>query len=209
VARNLGYQFLDTGAMYRALTWMALKLGLDPEDEASMARLAANTVIEVTSPPPGSGGSQDIERCHVCVGGENATPHLRTPEVEANVSLVSRVAGVRREMVRLQRLLAQKGAIVMAGRDIGTAVLPDADLKVYLDASREERARRRQRQLAAKRAAPSLESVLADLERRDAIDSTRAVSPLRAAADAVVINTDGLSLDEVVEKVMSLVEART
>ena len=208
-ARKLGYQFLDTGAMYRALTWMALKLGLDPEDEESMAQLAVDTVIEVASPPPGSGGPQGVERCHVCVGGEDATPHLRTPEVEANVSLVSRVAGVRREMVRLQRLLAQGGPIVMAGRDIGTVVLPDADLKVYLDASREERARRRRRQLATNGAAPSLESVRADLEKRDAIDSTRAVSPLRPAADAVVINTDGLSLEEVVEKVMSLVEART
>jgi cytidylate kinase len=202
VARRLGYLFLDTGAMYRALTWLALRRGLDPEDEEAMARLAAETTMEVSQPPPGSG-----DRGRVHVDGEDATPHLRTPEVEASVSLVSRVPGVRKALVRIQRRLAQRGPTVMAGRDIGTAVLPHADLKVYLDASREERARRRRQQLALKGPGPSLESVLADLEKRDVIDSSRSVSPLRPAADAVIINTDGLSLEEVVERVLSLVEA--
>jgi len=208
VARRLGYLFLDTGAMYRALTWLALQRGLDPEDEEAIARLAAETVMEVSQPPPGSGDPRGSERCRVCVDGEDATPHLRTPEVEASVSLVSRVPAVRRELVRMQRRLAQRGPTVMAGRDIGTAVLPDADLKVYLDASREERARRRRQQLALRGLAPSFEGVLADLEKRDAIDSSRSVSPLRPAADAVIIKTDGLSLEEVVERVLSLVEAR-
>jgi cytidylate kinase len=208
VACRLGYFFLDTGAMYRALTWLALQRGLDPEDEEAMARLAAATAMEVSQPPPKSGGPHGRERCRVRVDGQDATPYLRTPEVEASVSLVSRVAAVRRELVRIQRRLAQRGPTVMAGRDIGTAVLPDADLKVYLDASREERARRRRQQLALGGTAPSFESVLADLEKRDAIDSSRSVSPLRAAADAVIIKTDGLSLEEVVERVLSLVEAR-
>jgi len=203
VARRLGYLFLDTGAMYRALTWLALRRRLDPEDEEAIARLAAETTMEVSQPPPGSG-----ERWRVRIDGEDATPHLRTPEVEASVSLVSRVPAVRRALVRIQRRLAQRGPTVMAGRDIGTAVLPHADLKVYLDASREERARRRRQQLALKGPIPSFESVLADLEKRDAIDSSRSVSPLRPAADAVIINTDGLSLEEVVERVLSLVEAR-
>jgi len=202
VARRLGYLFLDTGAMYRALTWLALRRGLDPEDEEAMARLAAETTMEVSQPPPGSG-----EHWRVRVDGEDATPHLRTPEVEGSVSLVSRVPAVRKALVRLQRRLAQRGPTVMAGRDIGTAVLPHADLKVYLDASREERARRRRQQVALKGPGPSLESVLADLERRDVIDSSRSVSPLRPAEDAVIINTDGLSLEEVVERVLSLVEA--
>jgi cytidylate kinase len=202
VARRLGYLFLDTGAMYRALTWLALRRGLDPEDEEAIARLATETTMEVSEPPPGSG-----ERCRVHVDGEDATSHLRTPEVEASVSLVSRVPAVRKALVRIQRRLAQRGPTVMAGRDIGTAVLPHADLKVYLDASREERARRRRQQLALKEPVPSFESVLADLEKRDAIDSSRSVSPLRPAADAVIINTDGLSLEEVVERVLSLVEA--
>jgi cytidylate kinase len=117
--------------MYRALTWLALQRGLDPEDEEAMDRLATETRMEVSPPAPGSS-----ERSRVRVDGEDATPHLRTPEVEASVSLVSRVPAVRRELVRVQRQLAQGGPTVMAGRDIGTAVLPDADLKVYLDASR-------------------------------------------------------------------------
>jgi cytidylate kinase len=208
VAYRLGYLFLDTGAMYRALTWLALQRGLDPEDEEAMARLAAATAMEVSQPLPGSGGAQGRECCRVRVDGQDATPYLRTPEVEASVSLVSRVAAVRRELVRIQRRLAQRGPTVMAGRDIGTAVLPDADLKVYLDASREERARRRRQQLALGGTPPSFESVLADLEKRDAIDSSRSVSPLRPAADAVIIKTDGLGLEEVVERVLSLVEAR-
>ena len=192
--------------MYRALTWLALRRELDPEDEEAIARLAADTTMEVSQPPPGSGEPQGSERCRV--DGEDATPYLRTPEVEASVSLVSRVPAVRRVLVRIQRRLGQRGPTVMVGRDIGTAVLPDADLKVYLDASREERARRRRRQLALGGPAPSFESVLADLDRRDAIDSSRQVSPLRPAADAVIIKTDGLSLEEVVERVLSLVEAR-
>lgn len=190
--------------MYRALTWQALQRRLDPEDEEAMDRLAAGTRMEVSPPPPGSS-----ERCCVRVDGEDATSHLRTPEVEASVSLVSRVPAVRRELVSIQRRLAQGGPTVMAGRDIGTVVLPDADLKVYLDASREERARRRRQQLALKGLAPPFESVLADLEKRDDMDSTRSVSPLRPAPDAIVINTDGLSLEEVVERVLSLVEARS
>ena len=189
--------------MYRALTWAALERRLDPEDEEAMARLAVETVMDVTLPTRGSRG-----RGCVRVDGEDATPHLRTPAVEASVSLVSRVPEVRRRMVRLQQRLAYGRSTVMAGRDIGTVVLPDADLKVYLEASREERARRRCRQLAEKGSPASFESVLEDLDRRDRLDSTRAVSPLRPAADAVIINTDGLSLEEVVEKVLSLVEAR-
>lgn len=160
--------------------------------------------MEVIPPPLGSD-----EQCRVRVDGEDAAPHLRAPEVEASVSQVSRVPAVRRELVRIQRQLAQGGPTVMAGRDIGTTVLPDADLKVYLDASRGERARRRRQQLALKGPAPSLESVLADLEGRDLIDSTRSVSPLRTAPDAIVVNTDGLSLEDTVERVLSLVEARS
>lgn len=202
MARRLGYQFLDTGAMYRALTWAALNRRLDPEDEEAMGRLAAETVMDVTPPAPGSGG-----RGRVRVDGEDATPHLRTPAVEASVSLVSRVPEVRRRMVSLQQRLARGKPTVMAGRDIGTVVLPDADLKVYLDASRGERARRRCRQLAEKGSPASFESVLEDLDRRDRLDSSRSVSPLRPAADAIIINTDGLSLEKVVTKILSLVEA--
>ncbi len=187
--------------MYRALTWFVLRGGLDPENEEAAARLAREVRMEI-GPPPADGS----EFCSVRVDGLDATPFLRSPEVENAVSLVSRVPGVREAMVQLQRQVAGGAPIVMAGRDIGTTVLPDAELKVYLDASREERARRRQRQAAISGASPPLEQVLADLDRRDAIDSGREASPLRPAADAAVINTDGLSLEEVVEKVLSLVE---
>lgn len=204
VARRLGYLFIDTGAMYRALTWLALQRRLDPDDEDAMDRLAAGTSMVVTPPRPGT-----TEQCRVRVDGEDATPHLRTPEVEASVSLVSRVPVVREALVRNQRELARGQPTVMAGRDIGTVVLPEADLKVYLEASRDERAHRRRKQLALKGEMPSFEGVLADLERRDAIDSTRPVSPMRPAADAIVISTDGLTLEEVVEKVLSLAERRS
>jgi cytidylate kinase len=199
VASRLGYWFLDTGAMYRALTWWALEKGLNPLDEEAMARLARETRMSVDAAPAESG-----EHSGVRVNGRDATPFLRTPSVEANVSFVSRVPGVRQAMVALQRRLASGRALVMAGRDIGTAVLPDADLKVYLDASRRERGRRRQEQLALRGEKVSLGRVLEDLARRDAIDSGRETSPLRQADDAVVINTEGLSLEETVERVLAV-----
>jgi cytidylate kinase len=141
----------------------------------------------------------------VLVDGADATPHLRDPDVEANVSLVSRVPGVRQALVRLQRGLAKQGAVVMAGRDIGTVVLPDAGLKVYLDASREVRARRRAQQIVESGGIePDVATVIVDLERRDRIDSSRQTSPLTAARDAVIINTDDLGIDEVVERIVEL-----
>jgi cytidylate kinase len=140
----------------------------------------------------------------VLVDGEDATPHLRDADVEANVSLVSRVPGVRRALVLIQRELAAAGGVVMAGRDIGTVVLPDADCKIYLDASREVRAARRQRQIADAGGEADYNALLADLERRDGIDSSRETSPLTAAPGAVIINTDSLSIDEVVDRIVEL-----
>ncbi len=202
VAARLGYPFLDTGAMYRAITWATLHRGIDLSDEEALSELAKSVRIDVGPPAPGS-----IEACTITVDGEDVTGELRRPEVESAVSLVSRVAGVREALVRAQRELAPtKVGVVMAGRDIGTVVLPNADLKVYLDASVEERARRRYEELLALGQNVTLEMVLEDLRRRDRIDSQRPVSPLRAAPDAVVIDTDGLTLDEVVERVLELVE---
>jgi cytidylate kinase len=140
----------------------------------------------------------------VTVDGEDATPHLRDAEVEANVSLVSRVPAVRAALVRIQRELAAAGGVVMAGRDIGSVVLPDAGLKVYLDASREVRARRRAAQMRASGVEPDFEALMADLARRDSIDSSREASPLTAAPDAVIINTDTLHIEEVVRRIEAL-----
>ena len=185
--------------MYRAFTWFALEQGIDPGDEAALCRLAPQTIVAVSTDDPQAEGTS-----HVTVNGVDATPFIVRPEVEASVSQVSRLPAVREAMVALQRAEARRGGIVVAGRDIGTVVLPDADLKVYLDASPEERARRRHEQARQRGETVSEASVLDELERRDATDSNRKTSPLRPAADAVIVNTDGLSLEQVVEKILTL-----
>jgi cytidylate kinase len=201
VGCHLGYPFLDTGAIYRAMTWTALHRGVDLSDEDALSELAASISIDIGPPAPDS-----IEPCTIFVDGDDVTRNLRQPEVEAAVSLVSQVAGVRKALVKVQRDLAGRNSVVMAGRDIGTVVLPKADLKVYLDASVEERARRRFAELSALGLDLTEEGVLLDLRRRDRIDSQRSVSPLRPAEEAVVIDTDGLTLEEVVVRVLELVE---
>ena len=201
IAARLGYPFLDTGAIYRAMTRTALHRGVDLSDEDALSDLAASLSLDVGPPTPGS-----IEPCTILVDGEDVTIYLRQPEVEAAVSLVSRVAGVREALVKVQRELAGRNAVVMAGRDIGTVVLPRADLKVYLDASVEERARRRYAELSALGMDLNEEEVLHDLSRRDRIDSERSVSPLRPAEGAIVIDTDGLTLEEVVQRLAELIE---
>lgn len=198
---RLGYPFLDTGAIYRAMTWTALHRGVDLSDEDALSELAASISIDIGPPAP-----ESIEPCTIFVDGEDVTGFLRRPEVEAAVSLVSRVAGVREALLKVQRDLAGRNAVVMAGRDIGTVVLPKADIKVYLDASVEERARRRFAELSALGMDVTEEDVLRDLRRRDRIDSERSVSPLRPAEDAIALDTDGLTLEEVVQRVIALVE---
>ncbi len=201
IGARLGYPFLDTGAIYRAMTRTALHRGVDLSDEDALSDLAASLSIDVGPPTPGS-----IEPSTIFVDGEDVTMFLRQPEVEAAVSLVSRVAGVRAVLVKVQRHLAGRNAVVMAGRDIGTVVLPEADLKVYLDASVEERARRRFAELSALGLEVTEEDVLRDLRRRDRIDSGRSVSPLRPAEDAIILDSDGLTLEEVVQRLAELVE---
>lgn len=201
LAAALGYPFLDTGVMYRAITLAAIRRGIDVADTEALSRLAGSVRIEVSLPRPRSGGGSTVT-----VDGEDVTSALRAPEVEEGVSLVSRVPGVREALVRQQREIAGRQPVVMAGRDIGTVVLPDADLKIYLDASLEERARRRHREFATAGRKASEAAVVADIRRRDRIDSERAVSPLKPAADAVVINTDDISQKEVLERILALTE---
>ncbi len=197
VAARLRYRFLDTGAMYRAVTWAALRRGVDVHDAASLVTLTDGLRIDVRL-----GEGDAMEPTGVLVDGMDVTPHLREQEVEDNVSLVSRVEGVRAALVRIQRALAAAGRVVMAGRDVGSVVLPDAELKVYLDASREVRARRREEQLRAAGERPDFAALLAELARRDGIDSSRPVSPLTAAPGAVIIETDDLTLEEVVGRIL-------
>lgn len=192
VARTLGYRFVDTGMMYRAVTWKALQLGIDLEDEEELGRLAQATTIEF----------MPVDR--VLVDGREVSAALTAPDVEKGVSLVARVAGVRKVLVDRQRALAEKGQIVMAGRDIGTTVLPDADVKVYLDASLEERAKRRHLELVDRGEPAEYEAVLADLRRRDEIDSRRDISPLQAADDATLVCTDGLGVEQVLSRIVAL-----
>jgi len=204
VARRLGYRFVDTGVMYRAVTWLALERGVDLEDEAALGRLARDASLTLEPGPAGA-----TEAARIVVDGVDVTDQLRNTEVGAAVSIVSRVRAVREAMVAQQRALAGEGRIVMVGRDIGTVVLPDAPLKVYLDASPGERARRRVDELRAKGQAVSPDDVGSELAQRDTIDSSRDVSPLRPAADAVVIDTGGLSLEQVVERILELARCRS
>lgn len=188
--------------MYRAITWLALTRGIAPNDAAQLAALAKSARVDVAPPPPGS-----REYATIRINGQDATPHLREPAVERAVSAVSAVAEVRAVMVELQRQAAV-APIVMAGRDIGTVVLPAAELKVYLDASPEVRARRRLAELLARGEQATEAGVLADLRRRDELDSSRAVAPLRPAAGATLITTDTLEVDDVVERIVELAQSR-
>ena len=201
LSRRLGYRFLDTGAMYRALTWRVVSSGIDPSDEAAVSALLSRLRLRlIWSSAPG-------EPPHVTIDGKDASAHLREAAVEAAVSLVSRMPGVREAMVAQQRAVAGSGRVIMVGRDIGTVVLPQADLKLYLTASAEERARRRWLEMQAQGRDGDYQSVLENLRLRDGIDSTRALAPLRPAEDAHIINTDGLDVEQVVEKALALVEA--
>lgn len=200
VAKKLGYLFLDTGAMYRALTWLALKQGVDLADEDALSELAATAKIDLAPRTDGAGG--------VLVNGQDVTAELRQPSVERGVSLVARVAGVRTPLVARQQELAREGGVVVVGRDIGTVVLPDATLKIYLEASTQERARRRHRELLEQGVETEYDDVLADLQTRDRIDSGRSVSPLMPAADAIIIDTEGISPEQVSAKILDLVAER-
>jgi cytidylate kinase len=190
--------------MYRAMTFAALDSAADINDEAALGRLALSISITVTL----NGTGTDRET-NVAVNGRDVTSALRRSDVEEAVSLVSRVPVVRDALVSQQRKIAEKKAIVMAGRDIGTVVLPHADRKLYLDASVNERAGRRHREFESLGRDLTHDEVLGDLRRRDQIDTERDVSPLRPADDAVIINTDGLTLEQVMARVIAIVESRS
>jgi cytidylate kinase len=198
LAQSLGYRFVDTGAMYRALTWEAVRQGVDLDNESALTRLAENTRIGIGS------GEGNV----VTVNGRDVTAELRREEVERGVSPVSKVAGVRKVLVREQQTMAKGGKIVMAGRDIGTNVLTNADLKIYLDVSVEEQAHRRYNELLELGEEVEYRTILNGLTRRDSIDSKRSVNPLRPADDAIRIDTDKLDEDGVVEYIMTMVNER-
>ena len=196
LAKRLGYLFFDTGMVYRAFTWKVLKSGVSIEDEQKIYQLANTTKFDFV-PSHGWHLSPVID-------DEDVSSKLLCPEVEAHVSLVSKIAGVRQTLIQEQRRLAQRGKVVMAGRDIGTVVLPWAELKIFLTASTEERARRRYKELLKRGENSSLEIVLADLKKRDEMDIHRTISPLKPAEDAIIIDTENFSLEQVVDKIYAL-----
>jgi cytidylate kinase len=195
-AHDVGYRFFDTGLLYRALTWLAEHRGVSVDDPEGLVDLVKDLEL---------GADQDGRLSRVIVDGVDQTGDIEAPAVEAAVSSVAAVPEVREALLGRQRELAEGGGIVMAGRDIGTIVLPDADLKIYLDASVQERARRRAEQRGIDPDGPGGDAILEALRRRDRLDSTRAVAPLRIDPDARIITTDGNAFEETVDAVVGAI----
>lgn len=202
VAKRLGYVYIDTGAMYRALTLQAARCGVSPDDGDALVRLLENTDIRLVNHPEAK------EKNRVLLNGEDVTEAIRSPEVSDAVSKVASHPDVRKHMVRMQQALAAEGGVVMDGRDIGTTVLPKAELKVYLTADVRARAERRWRELRAAGHDVDLEEVYKAILERDRQDKERAESPLRAADDAVIIDSTDCPIEEVVNKVLELAAER-
>ncbi|MDT5167351.1 MAG: CMP/dCMP kinase [Mycobacterium sp.] len=201
LARELQARYLDTGAMYRIVTLAVLRAGIDPAAQAAVAEAAAGVQLSV-------GYNPDEDRSYL--DAEDVSSEIRGDEVTKAVSAVSSVPAVRTRLVDLQRTLARgPGSVVVEGRDIGTVVLPEADVKVFLTASAETRARRRNDQNVAAGLPDHYAGVLADVRRRDHLDSTRAVSPLRAASDALVVDTSEMTESEVIAHLLQLVQQRS
>ncbi|MCC7117466.1 MAG: (d)CMP kinase [Anaerolineales bacterium] len=199
LAEQLNFLFFDTGIMYRAVTLIALESNLNLQDEAAVTQLAQNTQIEIRPPSKEDGRAFDI-----LVGEKDITWEVRRADVDANVSVVSAYAGVRQALTEQQRRIGLRGQVVMVGRDIGTVVLPEADLKIYLDASAEQRAQRRYDELIARNQPADYAEILKKVIERDRIDSTRAVAPLRPAEDAVILDSDQLDREQVFEQALKL-----
>ena len=196
MADALKYRHVDTGAMYRAVAWKALQGGLSFEDEAPVVRLAEQAAL-------------DQRDGRIAIDGRDVTREIRTPEIDKAATAVARLPGVRSVLVDRQRALGERGGVVMEGRDIGTVVFPDADVKVYLDASAEERARRRASDPAHTGGQQgSLAGVQSELQARDQSDSTRAVAPLMIAPDAIYVDTTEMAIAQVVEKVIGIVQQK-
>ena len=200
LAKSLNFIYLDTGVMYRAVTLAMLKRNVDVNDEALVTNVAEEMDLDIKSATVDDGRSNDV-----ILDGQDVTWEIRLPDVEAHVSQVSAYKGVRKAMTKKQREIGKRGGIVMVGRDIGTIVLPDAEVKLYLDASVEERARRRYLELINRGKEATYESILEDLKRRDNIDSSRTIAPLKPADDAIMIDSDNLNAQEVFENIFNFV----
>lgn len=200
LANRLEYLFLDTGVMYRAATWAALQAGLDLSNEKEVSALVERMSLEINKPSQDDGRVNDV-----FVDGKDVTWEIKSKDVNDNVSLVSTYRRVRQVLTEEQRRFGERGSVVMVGRDIGTVVLPDADLKIFLKASVEERARRRFEEEKERKKELTYQQILESMKKRDSIDSSRKLAPLVEADDAVSIDTDGKTKDEVVEEIYQLV----
>lgn len=203
IADRLAYLYIDTGAMYRAATWVALEQRVDITDTEKIVELVSKADIRLDIPDASSKGG-----VKVFVNGADVTFIVRSRIITRFVSPIAAIPGVRRILVEKQKHLARAGGVVMDGRDIGTVVLPDAEIKVFLTASPEVRAQRRLKDLREMGQTADLHTIIDDITARDHYDSTRSTSPLRQAPDAVLIDTDKLSLDQVVEEVLKLCQAK-
>lgn len=199
LAQDIGYLYFDTGVMYRGITLVALHGGDQLPDEDACVAIAQNTVIDVHPASIDGGRLNDI-----LINGVDQTLELRQPSVDANVSIISAYPEVRVALTKQQRRIAEQGNVVMVGRDIGTVVLPEADIKIYLDASVEERANRRYKECINRSDNITYEQVLSSMKNRDKIDTSRLVAPLKPAPDATIIISDGISASEIFSQVKSL-----
>ncbi|BCG59942.1 (d)CMP kinase [Paenibacillus sp. URB8-2] len=193
VAQKLSYIYVDTGAMYRAVTWYLIRKGIKPEDHDNVLQTVRNMVIELI---PG----QEVQR--VLINGEDATPHIRSLQVSGLVSQYAGIESIRTRLSHLQREMALVKGVVMDGRDIGTTVLPDAEVKIFMTASVEERALRRYKELKDKEQV-SLEQLENDIAQRDHLDQNREISPLRRAEDSILLDTTSMDIAQVVETIVS------
>jgi len=192
LADELGYLYFDTGVMYRAVTWLAIKHDVPIDDEQAVSILAENTEIEVI--PPSKADGRD---CDILAENQDLTWQIRLPEVEANVSLVSSYSGVRKALTAQQRRIGLRGKVVMVGRDIGTVVLPEAELKFYLVATVEERAKRRYKEIIERGRQVNYGDILDAMRKRDEFDSNRAIAPLQPAKDAILVDSNDMNQEQV------------
>lgn len=203
LAEKLGYLYFDTGVMYRAATLAVLNKGIPVENEKKVGELIRKIKIDVRKPSRNDGRMYDV-----LLNGEDVTWEIRSSEVEKYVSPVSAYAAVRKALTEQQRIIGKRGNTIMAGRDIGTVVFPDADLKIYLDASAEERAKRRYKELIERGEKSNFDEILSGIQQRDRIDSNRSVAPLKQAADAIVVQTDDMTIDQVLDHVIKVIRSR-
>lgn len=203
LADHLGYLYFDTGIMYRAVTLAAMESGYKIEDEETISNLAETVNIDVRPPSIEDGRMYDV-----LLDGKDVTWDIRREDVEVNVSPVSAYRGVRTALTEQQRRIGHRGKVVMVGRDIGTVVLPEAELKIYLEASPEERANRRYKEQFQRGNDVEYETILRSIQRRDQIDSTRQVAPLKPAKDAITIDTDNMDVDAVYHRVISIIHTQ-